>query len=190
MAWFTSSVRTIHIYTSMVVAVLAALVALTGFLLNHSARLGLDEGRTSHASAAVPPELLKEPQAPALIAALGDSVAGAGAADPMEVDDDSVRLVFRAPGRVTDVRIQRETGAAEIDAESRGPAGVILDLHRGKNAGSAWWIIIDISAILLAGAALTGIILGLCLPSRRRLVLICLAAGVVLLAMAYVVAVP
>jgi uncharacterized protein len=64
------------------------------------------------------------------------------------------------------------------------------DLHRGKDSGRAWSLIIDASALLLLIGSLTGILMWFTLPRRRKLGMISLAAGVAVCAVIYFVWVP
>jgi uncharacterized protein len=178
MAVFTPTVRTIHLVASMLAAVAILFIATTGVLLNHSKTLKLDEADPVIVQAAVPLELLEKPDADALEAFLRQGRDIPGTRDVFEADEDCpIRLVFRAPGCVTDVSIQREDGQAEIQTTSFGTVGALSDLHRGKNAGDRWRDLLDVAALLLALSALTGIALGFSLPKRRLLTLIFLLLG-------------
>ncbi|MBK7594485.1 MAG: PepSY-associated TM helix domain-containing protein [Gemmatimonadetes bacterium] len=64
------------------------------------------------------------------------------------------------------------------------------DLHRGKDSGTAWSWLIDLSAILLLLGALTGITLWIALPKRRTLGLIALGLGVGVCVAVYLLIVP
>jgi hypothetical protein len=175
----------------VLVGALLLMVAVTGLLLIHAAQFDLEEGAITQAKATVPVDLLKTPDAGALAAALrsGGAVLP-GVLDAFEVEDESVRLVFRSPGCVAEARIRRENGQVELETESRGTVGKLLDLHRGKNTGASWRHLMDIMAALLAFSALTGIVLGLALPKRRVLTLVLLVVGTALSLGAYFFLVP
>jgi uncharacterized protein len=185
MGRFTAILRYVHLVSSMLAAVLILLFAVTGLLLNNAKELELDQGAVATVQAAVPVALLKHPDPDALTAALGRTCPLPGALGAFEIEDDSVRLVFRAPGCVTEVRIQRADGRAEIETESRGTSGALMDLHRGKNAGPGWRALIDTTALLLGLSVVTGIALGFALPKRRLLTLLLLLASAAAAGAAY-----
>jgi uncharacterized protein len=177
-AVFVPTVRTFHLVASMLAAVALLFIATTGVLLNHAKKLKLDEADPVIVQATVPLELLEKPDADALEAFLRRDRVIPGTREVFEADEDCpVRLVFRAPGCVTDVSIQREDGQAEIQTTSYGTIGVLSDLHRGKNSGDRWHHLLDVAALFLALSALTGIALGFSLPKRRLLTLIFLLLG-------------
>jgi uncharacterized protein len=190
MAEIHQKLRNWHLYFSMGVGVLVIAVAVTGVLLNHGAKLGLDDASTAKTQASVPADLLKSPEAAALVPAVRRVTGATGVADPLEVDDDVVRVVFRSPGRVTTAKVQRSGGSMDVEAESRGTLGVLADLHRGKHSSAAWRIMMDVLAALLAASAVTGIILALALPNRRKVALALLILGTAVGVAVYVLAVP
>ena len=59
----------------------------------------------------------------------------------------------------------------------------MTDLHTGKNAGDVWRRVIDATAIFLFLASLSGAILWISLPKRRKLGVAALVAGTVLTAL-------
>jgi uncharacterized protein len=172
-------IRTVHTYGSMLAAVLVLLFAVTGLLLNHAARLGLEEDEVTCSTATVPAALVKaaDPDRAGVVEALCQSCEIWGDVESFEVEPDSIRIVFSAPGRRTDAVIARTDGRAEITQSSRGTAGTLLDLHRGKHAGAGWRILMDALAVLLAISAVTGIILCFAHPRRRGPALAILAAS-------------
>jgi uncharacterized protein len=174
-------IRTLHTYGSMLAAVLLLLFAVTGLLLNHAATLGLEEDAVTTAHATVPADLVNpaSPDRAAVVAALFQSCDIWGDLESFEVEPASVRVIFSGPGHRSDVVIDRATGDAEVTNSSRGTAGTLLDLHRGKHARTGWRILMDVLAVLLILSAATGIILGFAIPKRRRLALAALAASIV-----------
>jgi uncharacterized protein len=178
-------IRALHTYGSMLAAVAVLGFAVTGLLLNNAARLGLDQGAVTSCECTVPADLLKTPDPNAIVAALRQGRTIPGDLGAFEVEDDAVRVVFRAPGCTTDVRINRADGRATIECETRGPTGALLDLHRGKHTGTAWRVLMDVVAVLLAGSALTGIVLAFMTPNRRPLALGLLAVSAVVAVGAY-----
>jgi hypothetical protein len=97
---------------------------------------------------------------------------------------------MKGPGRQVDAEINRQTGATDVSIELKGLAVRMDDLHRGKDSGKAWSVIIDASALLLLIGSLTGIIMWFTLPRRRKLGMISLVAGIAVCVAIYMVWVP
>jgi hypothetical protein len=64
------------------------------------------------------------------------------------------------------------------------------DLHRGRDAGEAWRWVIDISAVLILLALVSGVILWLALPKRRTLGIVSLVLGGAVTVAFYLILVP
>ena len=84
-------------------------------------------------------------------------------------DDESYSISYAAPGMDWRVKIDKETGAATINRTTPNFVAVINDLHRGRSSGRMWGWVIDISAALIVLACITGFVLWLALPKRRKL---------------------
>ena len=75
------------------------------------------------------------------------------------------------------VRIDRETGDVEATSETFGLTGQLTDLHKGKNAGGVWSLLIDSVSISLLFISLTGLILWLSLKKRILIGIAALSLG-------------
>ena len=71
-----------------------------------------------------------------------------------------------------------------------GWGAIINDLHKGRDAGPAWKLLIDISAVFMTLVSLTGMALIFFLAKRRFSGLLAAAIGAVLCYIVYVVFVP
>jgi hypothetical protein len=101
-------------------------------------------------------------------------------------DDREGALTFRAPGYSAATLINVKDGSYRLTVSYQGAVGVLNDLHRGRDAGSAWSWLIDASGIFLVFLSLTGLGLLFYLKKVRLKGLMTLLAGaalVVLLAM-------
>ena len=105
-----------------------------------------------------------------------------GALTTYEVEEAELRLRFARPGEDTDVVIQRRDGSLSLTRERGGVFAVVGDLHRGKRSGGLGKLLVDATAILLVSISLSGFVLWITLPKRRRLGLAALALTVGLLA--------
>ena len=88
------------------------------------------------------------------------------------------------------VSIDRESGAVTFEDTDRGWVAYLNDLHKGRDAGKAWGLLIDASAILLTLVSLTGLLILWFIYKRRSSGLLLAAAGVVLCVLIYKVYVP
>ena len=106
------------------------------------------------------------------------------------VDDDQVAVSFKGPGYAADAFIDRKTGAYDVTESRMGLVAVINDLHKGRDSGGAWSLIIDLSAALMVLVSLTGLILIFFLHKRLMLGLAVLGIGTVICAAVYLFLVP
>ncbi len=181
---------TLHIYLSMAGFLLVLLFAVTGFTLNHD-DFGMSEPRDTMLTITVPRDLMGQADQAAIVASLRAKLAAApSTVSSYHADPDEIDVTFTAPGRRTQVAINRLDGTAQVDAETRGLMGRLGDLHKGLDTGSVWRWTIDVTAILLTISALTGIVTLLTLPRRRRTGLMAGAAGIVALLVIYFFFVP
>ncbi len=166
--WFLKWTRTLHIYLSMFALMALFFFAATGFMLNHPAWFDLGEPRRSTAEADLPKDLLLEQiDKLTVVERLRADLHATGLMDTFEIEDQSVRVVFRSPGQTSEFRIERETGHVVAETESFGFLGRLTDLHRGQHVGLPWSMVIDAVSILLLFISVTGLILWISL--RRRL---------------------
>jgi hypothetical protein len=80
-----------------------------------------------------------------------------GAAGEKSADESEGSITFKAPGYTADCFIDTQTGKYDLTVTTLGFIGVMNDFHRGRDSGSAWPWLIDISGVTLAIVALTGI---------------------------------
>jgi hypothetical protein len=182
--------RTLHVYLTMLGLLLLLFFAVTGFMLNHSEWFGLDEVQTRTVEGNLPAALLSEPDKLMVVERLRSDFGATGALDSFEIDEDTLKVVFKGPGRQTEAMIRRADGQAAVVCEAHGVVGRLTDLHRGKAAGKAWGLIIDGTCVLLLIVSVTGLILWTSLRTRRRLGLVALMCGVTLGVTVYLVFVP
>ncbi len=182
--------RTLHIYLTMFAFLMMLFFAITGFVLNHEdwfAQWGSSH-RDVHGTIAV--ASLTGPDRLQVVEALRSSFGAVGAVSTFDVDADSIHVEMKGPGRQMDAEIDRRTGATDVSVELKGLAVRLDDLHRGKDSGTAWSLVIDASALLLFLGSLTGIFMWFTLPRRRKLGMISLVAGIAACAVIYFVWVP
>lgn len=77
-------------------------------------------------------------------------------------------MSFKGPGYSADVSFDVETGAYEVFTVEQGLVGVMNDLHKGRDTGSSWSWLIDVSGGVLVLIAATGLGIQFFLKKRRR----------------------
>ena len=90
-----------------------------------------------------------------------------GALAEFKVDDRECMVTFKGPGYSADAFIERETGRYKMTESRLGFLAVINDLHKGRDTGAAWAVVIDLSAALMVVISLTGLILLFYIKRRR-----------------------
>lgn len=182
--------RTAHLYATLLMLVVVLFFTLTGFMLNHEDWFGTSDPRTHTFEGTIPATALSGPDKLAVVEALRSDFHAVGAVSSFEVEDDQLRIVFKRPGTETSATVRRDTGQTEATIQTRGLAGLLLDLHRGKSTGSTWSLLIDVTCLALAGIAGTGLILWWSLKGRGRFGLLIVSVGAALAAVAFWFGVP
>jgi hypothetical protein len=90
-----------------------------------------------------------------------------GALTEFKVDELECVVAFKGPGYAADAFIDRESGRYTLTQTFHGIIGVLNDLHKGRDTGRAWSLLIDISAVGLVLISFTGLILLFYLKLRR-----------------------
>ena len=164
--------------------------AVTGLTLNHTEWFA-NQQRTTQSKGSLDSKWLAEPVAKLEIVEHLRRVHGVrGALSDFRVDDSQCAVSFKSPGSTADTFIDRAAGTYEINETRMGFVAVINDLHKGRDSGKGWSLMIDISAILMTLVSLSGLILILFLQKRRASGLLAAAAGAILCYLVYAIWVP
>lgn len=210
---FAGAVRWLHIYLSLLGFAALTFFAVTGITLNHPTWFGVDNQRLSEFSGELPREWL---DAGDLDRDSGDS-AGAdgddaprvdhvdkfevverlrgahglrGSVSEFRVDESECLVLFKGPGYAADAIIDRKAGTYAVTETVMGAVAVINDLHKGRDSGPAWSILIDVSALMMVFVSITGIILIFYLKRRRFSGIVTAVVGTILVAAVFVLWVP
>jgi hypothetical protein len=89
------------------------------------------------------------------------------AVSEFRIDESQCTVSFKGPGYAADAFINRENGTYELTLLHAGIVGIMNDLHKGRDTGSKWSWVIDISAILLVLVSVSGMILILYIKRKR-----------------------
>jgi hypothetical protein len=147
------------------------LFSITGFTLNH-ANVIKAQPKVTSTTAELPADLLKELQVAAAasdeaIRPLPQSIARwlrqelaiQPAADKIEWSNDEVYISLPRPGGDAWLTLDLESGTATHEVTDRGWISYFNDLHKGRNAGAAWSLFIDVFAFAALIFAVTGLFL-------------------------------
>lgn len=170
--------RTLHIYLTMFAFLMMMFFAVTGVLLNHEDLLPGET--TTEVTGTLPDSLLLEPDKLMIVERLRGDYGASGAVGTFDVSDDQLYVEFKGPGRSAEATIDRASGSFTLSQHRRGALVMLDDLHRGKDSGPAWRWVIDISGVLLFLASLSGIVMWVALPRRRKWGVVSLLVGTVL----------
>jgi hypothetical protein len=104
-----------------------------------------------------------------------------GALSEFRVDEGECLVSFKGPGYAADAFIDRDSGRYDLTQIHHGFLAVVNDLHKGRDTGPAWSIVIDVSAVVMTLISLTGLILLFYLKLRRVPGLIVVVIGAAVL---------
>ena len=165
--------------------------AVTGITLNHAEWFS-GEAVTKQVKGKVRPEWVKPKDVAKLEISeyLRKTHAIKSALSDFRVDDSQISVSYKGPGYTADAFVDRDTGSYELTETRQGIVAVLNDLHKGRDTGTAWAWIIDVSAFLMTLVSLTGLILIFFLQKRRMSGLIAVGIGAILCWVVYLIWVP
>jgi hypothetical protein len=181
--------RWLHIYTSMLSFALVFFFAVTGLTLNHADKFG-DKTQTREEKGSLDrrwvntPDTLKIARLE-IVEFFRNKYGIRAALSDFRIDDTQIGVSFKGPGFAADAFVNRENGQYELTKTSAGFVGLINDLHKGRDTGPVWSMVIDIAAILLTLVSLTGMLLLLYIKRRRLGGLLVAALGLLVAYMVY-----
>jgi hypothetical protein len=100
-------------------------------------------------------------------------------------DELECSVSFKGPGFAADAFIDRVTGKYELTITRSGAIAILNDLHKGRDTGTAWAWLIDISAVLMILVSLTGFLMIFFLKRKMINGLILTALGTAILFILY-----
>ena len=192
--WHTKLSRWLHIYGSMASFAIVLFFSLTGITVNHQDWFA-DQQVTSQGRGTVPAASLHTKDAPGvdkldIVESLRRTHGIRGALSDLRVDETQVDVAFKGPGYAADVVIDRATGQYELTEVKMGFWALVNDLHKGRDTGDAWRVLIDISAGVLVFISLTGLILLYFIHKHRTAGAVLIVVGAVLSYGVYQIFVP
>lgn len=187
--------RWLHIYLSMVSFAIVLFFSVTGLTLNHPTWLGGDKQVNVKNKGQLNVNWVNNPDTNKvakleIVEFLRTTHQVKGAVSEFRIDDVEITVSLKGPAYSCDAFIDRESGAYEVSEIKMGIVAVMNDLHKGRDSGSGWSWIIDISAVFLILVSLSGLIL-LCFIKKKRLAgFITAFIGLLICYLIYVIFVP
>lgn len=186
--------RWLHIYLSMLCFLVVLFFAVTGITLNHAEWFDgkqVEKKLTGNVpvSWVSPPDtnLIKKLEIAEL---MRKNYGIKGYVSDFIIQDDQLSVSFKGPGYSADAFISRKDGKFKLSEMRLGLVAVLNDLHKGRDSGTGWSWVLDISGGFLALVSLSGLVM-LCFLKKRRITgFILLAAGGLLVYIIYAVWVP
>ena len=162
---FAKLMRWLHIYLSMFGLAAVLFFSATGITLNHpdwffgeTQRSVQAEGevdpqvaaprRAASASADDAPDPSRQVAKLEVVEHLRQAHGIRGALADFRVDEAECVVTFKGPGYAADAFIDRESGHYTLTQSYHGFIAILNDLHKGRDTGPAWSVLIDVSAVL------------------------------------------
>jgi hypothetical protein len=164
--------RWLHIYLSMVSFAIVLFFSVTGLTLNHPNWFGGNKQIETKHSGKLNVKWVNNPDTSKIakleiVEFLRKTYNVKGYVSEFRIDDSEISVSLKGPAYSCDAFIDREKGTYELAEIKMGIVAVMNDLHKGRDSGSGWAWIIDISAVFLILVSLSGLIL-LCFIKKKR----------------------
>ncbi len=169
--------RTLHIYLTMLGLFVMLLFGFTGFTVNHEDWFRATTPSVAEFTGQTPVSLVARKDALHIVEHLRNTWHITGAMTGFEELDDKFSVGFKDPSHLWEVEVDKPGGVTRVHAEAFNFFALVNNLHRGRYAGPGWRWVIDLSALFIALACATGLVLFLALPRRRKFGLIAFAVG-------------
>jgi hypothetical protein len=160
-----------HWISSALCLVAMILFAVTGITLNHASQLE-SKPQVVRLKATAPQPALAEAAAfarvhdgakgsvtPQMAAWLASAWKVNTAGAQAEWSADELYVPMPRPGGDAWVRVGLQDGAAEFESTDRGWISLLNDLHKGRNAGTAWSLFLDLFAVSCLVFCVTGLLI-------------------------------
>jgi len=187
--------RWLHIYLSMVSFAIVLFFSVTGLTLNHPTWFGGDKQVETKYKGKLNVKWVNNPDTTKIakleiVEFLRKSHNAKGFVSEIRIDDSEVSVSLKGPAYSCDAFIDRENGNYEVSEIRMGLVAVMNDLHKGRDSGSGWSWVIDVSAVFLILVSLSGLIL-LCFIKKKRVAgLITGVIGLIICYLIYALFVP
>lgn len=172
--------RWVHVYASMIALVVVLFFGLTGITLNHPDWTFGDDVDVTTDSGELPFAAASDDGTVDFLAIseyIRDEYGVTADVDSYSETNGQASIAYKNAGYAADVFVDVEAGTYDVTIEQQGWVAVMNDLHKGRDTGSAWRWVIDLSAGFLVVVSLTGLLMQFFLRKRRRSALVSAAVG-------------
>lgn len=197
-------VRWAHIYVSMCGFLAMLFFSFTGITLNHPTWFGGESFRNTSVKGKLPLEWVgpdfetsgstADPAVPTgqlrISEQLRENHHLRGKITEFRVDEEECLVAYKGPGYSADVFLDRRTGGYDISIVEHGIIAKWNDLHKGRDSGNPWSVLIDVSAIVMIVSALTGVGMLVFIKRKRKSGFITAGVGAIIFIIFYVFFVP
>ncbi len=160
--------RWLHLYLSMLGFTSLFFFAWTGITLNHPTWFGATEARFRELKGELGMQSVQSDlDRLEVVESLREKHSLRGRVTQFDAESSEWAIVFKGPGYLADVTLDPANGRYMISESTYGTAGILNDLHKGRDTGKAWSLLIDISAMVMIAFSLTGFGLVFFLKKRR-----------------------
>lgn len=185
----------LHGYLSAAAFLLLMFFAASGLLLNHPSWFGAERQDAEPIIVALDFASLQSAQSSetperAFEELVRNATRVQGQLKDASISDSDAMLRFAGVKGGTDIFIDFELAEAEVETSKANLTSIIHDLHRGKDAGKVWKLMIDITAILILAMSVIGLILFFSLRFRLGNAMRIMGATLILLVGLFVFFVP
>jgi uncharacterized protein len=189
-----SIARWMHIYLSMVSFAILFFFAVTGLTLNHADWFSGAEQVTEF-TGKVKSEWVNQADTSKiskleLVEYLRITHGIKGYVSEFRIEERECAISFRGPGYSSDAYIDRDSGQYELSETRLGLMAIMNDLHKGRDTGSVWSVVVDASAILLVLVSLTGMIMIFFIKKKKKSGLFMALIGLSIALALYIIFVP
>jgi hypothetical protein len=169
----------LHVYISTSTLLLVLFFSLTGITLNHPDWMFGSEVKQESIEGTLPEAWKTADTVNWLEIAeyLRNEQGVHGEVSDYRNDETEAQISFNAPGYSADAFINMKDGSFSLSTDSQGWVAMMNDLHRGRDAGTIWKWIVDLSGVFLVLVSVTGLALLLYLKKIRLPGLIAIAVG-------------
>ncbi|MEN9980939.1 MAG: hypothetical protein RL542_726 [Bacteroidota bacterium] len=180
--------RWLHIYLSMISFIVVLFFSITGLTLNHAdyfqKNIVVQNKGLVKKNWVDSKDTLKI-QKLAIVEYFRTKYQAKGVVADFRIYDNEISFSFKSPGYAADAFINRSDATYTLTETKQGFIGFMNDLHKGRDTGSTWLWVIDISSILMTIVSVTGLILLLFLKKKRLSGLLLLLLGLIAVSIIY-----
>lgn len=178
-------VRWLHLYVSVASFGIVLFFAVTGLTLNHAEWFTGETPAARRTTGKVNDAWLSLGRDDGvarleLVEALRRAHAPKGFVSEFRIEEAQCSVAFKGPGYVGEATFNRKDGSYEFIETRMGFVAVINDLHKARDSGAGWSLVVDIAAVVLAVVSFSGLALIVFMKRKLATALKVTAAGTLL----------